>query len=351
MKTYAERIDEERVRNWVKFTKKKDIKFKLSKKHKHYIDKPYIVPNTIDETIMDEEEIKLLIQKKLNEKFIQHLTVTSIIDVPLMFRNCKYYSDGIIYVAAIEPLFQPTVIGLSEDVYKIEHIKNIKHLRFCDIGTYSKQYSISNEYVYQSGKQQILSAKHLFPSFQTYMKLVINSYYGMSTDNKNDYTPISVIINNSWKVHAMVFTSKSSVLDMIHNMYNAGLVTFESYANVKFTQLDIQKLVENGILFSNYCHDILSDALVYDKPSKFRQELFKYLEDQNTIDYYKFMADKINKPTRAGLSNNFYISLALGQNVRYRDNVMEFIYQYKIQLLSAMNKYGDITDNTEDIKL
>lgn len=348
-------MKDEIYRRWEMLIKRKDVKFKLSKKYKHYIDKPYIAPNTIDETVMDEEEIRILIQKKLDEKIRKHLSITSIIDVPLIFRDNNYV-DGLVYVVGIEPLFQPTVIGESEDVYKIDGIKNIKHLRFYNIEIYSAEYRIPEIYTYQTGQQVILSAKHMLPSnyYQSVMKTVINSYYGIKdvyNTNKDNYTQLSVMINNTWKVHAIVFTSKSSVLEMIHSMYEEGIVTFETYANEILTYLDIQKLVENGIIFSNYGYKILNDVLTYDKPSKFRRELFKYLEDQQTIDYYKFTADKLNKPTRFGLSNNFYVSVTHGQYVSYRDDILRFIQQYKIQLLSVMNKYGDIVDNVEDIGL
>lgn len=346
---------DEIYKHWEILVKRKDAKFKLSKKHKHYIDKPYIAPNTIDETVMDEEEIIILIQKKMDEKFRKHLSVTSIIDVPLIFRNNEYV-DEMVYVVGIEPLFQPTVIGESEDVYKIDGIKNIKHLRFYNVGTYSTEYRIPEIHTYQTGQQTILSAKHLLSTnkYQAYMKTVMNSYYGIKdvyTTSKDNYTQISVMINNTWRVHAIVFTSKSSVLEMIHNMYDEGIVSFETYANETLASTDIQKLVENGILFSNYGYKILNDVLTYDKPSKFRRELFKYLEDQQTIDYYKFMADKLNKPFRFGLSYEFYASVSLRQPVKYRDDILGFVKQYKIQLLSTMNKYGDIVDNAGDIKL
>ena len=344
---------DEIYKRWTSSINQKEVKFKLLKKHKHYIDKPYIAPNTIDATIMDEEEIRILIQKKLDEKFREYISIVSIIDKPLMFRDshCVYET---LHVIAIEPLFQPTVIGTS-DVYKIDGIDAIRHLKFCNVGTCSIEDRLPEIFKYQiNGRQLLHPANPMFMNNnQAYLKTLINSYYGMSTYNTNNdnYTQISVMINNNWKVHAIVFTSKSAVMEMIHSMYKDDLVTFETYANETLSYLDIQRLVENGILFSNHEYRILHDVLIYNKPCKFRRELFKYLENQQTISYYEYYADKVKERNGFVPLNDYFTSLSLEKIVSYRNDIMGFIRQYRVQLLSAMNKYGDIIDNTEDIGL
>jgi hypothetical protein len=313
--------------------KQRNIKFKSSKRHKHYIDKPYIAPNTTDDNIVSYDEMKEIIQKKLSQCILKG--IGDIFVLP------SYTGDGFVDVIDFEPLFNPVINGRDESVYNIRDINKIHDLYFTSISE-THTHKARDEYTFTNLTK---------PNLPYYMRMIASSYYGMQADSRfdiNEKTSISVIINGSWIVHGIVFVTKRTLLSYIQDLYRDGIVKFKTYANIDLEYMTITGLVKDALIYPNRECNILTDALEYNAPCKFRRILFDYLEDKDNIRYFEWVYNKIlSRPTYA-------INFVSPQNEsmsNIRTNITEFVQQYKVRLLSAMNKYGDIVDNSENICL
>lgn len=329
----------------VMLDKQRNMKFKSSKRHKHYINKPYIPSNTTDDNIVSYAEMKEILQKKLSQLIIK--VVSGICLMP------SYTYDGYVTVIDFEPLFNPIINGYDESVYNIRDINKIHDLYFMSISETYAPKKILDEYTFtNSARQNILSAKHLLPTnvYQDYMKIIANACYGTQSDsifNTIAKTSISVIINGSWKVHGIVYITKRTFLSYIQDLYEDGIVKFKTYANIDLEYLTITNLIKDALLCPNCKYNILMDALEYNAPCKFRRILFDYLEDKENIRYFEWLSD--NMKYKSTINFTFSCRNELIPNIR--TNIKEFVQQYRVRLLSAMNKYGDIINNTEDISL
>ena len=314
----------------VMLDKQRNMKFKSSKRHKHYIDKPYIPSNTTDDNIVSYVEMKEILQKKLSQIIIKGVS-----DIVLM---PSYTYDGYVTVIDFEPLFNPIINGCDESVYNIRDINKINDLYFTSISE-THTHKIRDEYTFTNLTR---------PNMPYYMKMIANSYYGIQSGSEFDTnTSISVIINGSWKVHGIVHITKRTFLSYIQNLYEDGIVKFKTYANIDLEYLIITNLIKDALLYPNCKYNILTDALEYNMPCKFRRILFNYLEDKDNIRYFEWLSANMKHKSTV----KFIFSFRNESIPDIRTNIKEFVQQYRVLLLSAMNKYGDIINNTEDISL
>jgi hypothetical protein len=307
---------------------KSSMKSKSSKRHKYYIDKPYIAPNTTDNNIVSYDEMKEILQKKLSQLIIKGLS-----DICLI-----YTYDGPVTVIDFEPLFNPIINRCDESVYNIRDINKINDLYFMSISE-THTHKTRGEYTFTNLTK---------PNLPYYMRMIASSYYGIQSGSEFDIsTSISVIINGSWKVHGIVHVTKRTFLSYIQNLYEDGIVKFKTYANIDLEYMTITCLIKDALLFPDCKCNILTDALEYNMPCRFRKILFDYLEDKDNIRYFEWLSSNIKYKSTVNFTFSFRNELINDT----RTNIKEFVQQYRVRLLSAMNKYGDIINNTEDISL
>ena len=294
-------------------------KFFRYKKKKRYINRPYFEKDTVvDDSIVDFNELKKDMEDQLSSSF---LGVSSL------------FLCNSITVLDIEPLYQPYMFNGTE-VYDIKSISPIKTIDFCTPMSYN---SCSNKIITGATK---IPRPFSFERLQHMMtKALINSYYGMMS---NDYfiekTRICIVVNKTWKLFVELAAPESYVLTMIVSLYNSGITSFDSLANIKSIECAKSEIV-SYIRYEDYQTKLFDDVLNYPKPSRFRVELFKTLKGSS--DHYNLESVYI-----VGAYSTF-----IDHGKAVRSNIKGFIRDYTTQLLSAMNKYGDIVDTTENICL
>lgn len=306
---------------WKRQITEVNSKFFRSKKKKLYINRPYFEKDTVvDDSIVDFNEIRKNLEDELSSSF---LGVSSL------------FLCNSITVLDIEPLYQPYMFNGIE-VYDIKHISPIKTIDFCTPMSYN---SYSNQSKIITGATRI-PRPFSFDRLQYMMtKALINSYYGITA---NDYfmekTRICIVVNKTWKLFVELAAPESYVLTMIVSLYNSGITSFDSLANIKSVECAKSEIV-SYIRYEDCQTKLFDDVLNYPKPSRFRVELFKTLKGSS--DHYNLDSYYVD--------NRFVTFRDIRKSIR--SDIKGFIRDYTTRLLSAMNKYGDIIDNSENICL
>ena len=296
-------------------------KFFRSKKKKRYINRPYFEKDTVvDDSIVDFNELRKNLEDQLVSEFIKFTSL--------------FVSDSIT-VLDIEPLYQPYIFNGTE-VYDIKSISPIKTIDFCTPMSYN---SCSDRMDLLTAATKIPRAS--FDKLQYIMtKALINSYYGFSTTSYFMVkTRICIVVNKAWKIFMELSAPEEYVLKMIVSLYTSGITSFDSLANIKYTECAKEEIIYY-MRYDDHNSKLFDDILNYPKPSRFRVEMFKTLTGSS--DYYNLESHYI--------ANSFH-HLFTDMNRSIRSNIEGFVRDCTTQLLSAMNKYGDIVDNSENICL
>lgn len=314
-------------KEWTRKIKSIREKYFRIKNKKRYINRPYFEKDTVlDDSLMTADDMKKELECSLRSGLAQYILA--------------FYADSI-NVIDFEPLY-PSYEFKGKQIYEVRKLSVIKSIEFLDANYYCKNLS----YTYKglmSVTNKISFSNSLIDYLRLQYKTILNSRYGFSDSCfKEHVTHLCIVVNNMWKIFIDINLNEETIPHVIKTLYYAGVTSFTSIAGIT----NLETFIEDICMNVKYEEDtkLFTDVLNYDKPSKFRVKLFELLRD---VDNFAEIA--------AGhfVYNNipFYSFLNKNGYKTNKNNVMGFINQYVVELLSAMHKYGDIVDNVEDIGL
>ena len=316
-------------KDWTRKIKSTKEKYFRIKNKKLYINRPYFEKDTVlDDSLMTADDMKKELELELRRCLKDYIL--------------NFYANSI-NVIDFEPLY-PSYEFKGKQVYEVRKIGAIKSIEFLDVNYYCKNLS----YTYKGITSNTIVSKSpdgLIDYLSLQYKMIFNSHYGLSdscaTCGKGPVSHLCIVVNNMWRIFIDIGVEEETVSHIIRTLYYSGVTSFASIAGIT----NLETFIEDICMNVKYEEDtkLFTNVLNYDKPSKFRVELFKLMKDED--NFAKTVSGHFIYNTR------YYSFISKNGYKTDKNDVAGFINQYVVELLSAMHKYGDIVDNVEDIGL